>query len=160
MRIIYLLSLIFLLKACSAFFPEVINEEAIEEDITSLASVTEISWTGEENNYTFSVTLRSPDIGCEQYADWWEIIDLEGNLIYRRILGHSHVNEQPFTRSGGSVEINSKEVVSVRGHMNSESYGSQVMKGSTSDGFQAAVLAVDFAKDLEQEQPLPSNCAF
>ena len=93
MRIIYLLSLIFLLKACSAIFPEVIDEKLIEEDVSSLASVTEISWTGEEHNYTFSVTLRSPDTGCEQYADWWEIIDLEGNLIYRRILGHSHVNE-------------------------------------------------------------------
>ena len=161
MRVIYFLSLIFLFNACSILFPEVINEEEqLEEETGTLALVTETKWTGEENNYTFSVTIKSPDTGCQQYADWWEIIDLEGNLIYRRILGHSHVNEQPFTRSGGPVKITSEEIVYIRSHMNNNSFGSEVMKGSTSQGYETAVLAIDFAKDLEQEQPLPINCAF
>lgn len=129
-------------------------------DSPSSVSVTSVSVSGSEHAYTLNVTIKSTDTGCEQYADWWEVLDLGGNLIYRRILAHSHVNEQPFTRSGGKVAISGDQQVYVRGHMNNSGYGSAVIKGSVSAGFLPDSLDTSFAGDLEQTEPLPEGCAF
>jgi hypothetical protein len=104
--------------------------------------------------------VRSPDKGCNQYANWWEVLSENGELIYRRILGHSHVNEQPFTRSGGSVTISKDQVVIVRAHMNTSGYGTKTFKGSVSNGFTAFETEQNFANDLANQEPLPSSCAF
>ena len=125
-----------------------------------LADVTAVSVSGNPGSYQFSVTIESPDTGCSQYANWWEVISTDGTLIYRRVLGHSHVNEQPFTRSGGPVNITASEEVYIRAWMNSTGYGGKVMKGSVTNGFECTVLSSDFAKELSQQAPLPSNCAF
>ena len=74
------------------------------------AYVRSVSASGEANAYRFSVEISSPDLGCEQYADWWEVVDEDGELIYRRVLAHSHVSEQPFTRSGGPIDIDADQV--------------------------------------------------
>ncbi len=126
----------------------------------SQAVVTAVSHSGDDGNYTFSVELKSPDTGCDQYADWWEIFDKEGQLLYRRILGHSHVNEQPFTRSGGPVAITPTTFIYIRGHMNPLGYGSLVFSGTIEDGFVASELPIEFAADLVTVDPLPSGCAF
>jgi hypothetical protein len=139
---------------------ETSDEQEIQETTEGTASVTEVSVSGEENQYTFSVTISSTDLGCQHYADWWEVIDLDGNLLYRRILAHSHVNEQPFTRSGGPVEILEAIEIYVRAHMNSSGYGTKVFKGSISGGFTPTNLDSDFAKKLEETSPLPNGCAF
>jgi hypothetical protein len=81
-------------------------------------------------------------------------------LIYRRILGHSHVNEQPFIRSGGKINIIKNQIVIIRGHMNNTGYGTKAMKGSVSSGFVETTLDTNFAIELEQKEPLPGNCAF
>ena len=122
--------------------------------------VTAIAVSGEENQYNFSITIESDDTGCDQYADWWEIIDFDGNLLFRRILTHSHVNEQPFTRSGGPVSLTASNTVYVRAHMNNSGYGIKAFEGSVADGFKAIDLSANFAKDLEKAQPLPESCAF
>ncbi len=116
--------------------------------------------SGNENAYTFKVGIESPDKGCNQYANWWEVISENGDLVYRRILGHSHVNEQPFIRSGGTVNISKDQVIIIRAHMNTSSYGTQTFKGSVANGFALFTTAKDFAKELATEQPLPSGCAF
>lgn len=122
--------------------------------------VTQVEVTGDENAYTFNVTIESPDTGCDQYANWWEIVDLEGNLIYRRILDHSHVTEQPFTRAGENIALSKAQEVYVRLHMNNSGYAANAQKGSVASGFQAAELDVEFAKNLTETEPLPGACAF
>lgn len=84
----------------------------------------------------------------------------DGNLIYRRILAHSHVDEQPFTRSGGSVNITKNQKVWVRAHMNNTGYGGLAMKGSVEAGFQITPWPDGFAEGVENAAPLPSGCAF
>lgn len=53
----------------------------------------------------FSVTVQHADEGWDHYADNWEVLDREGNVLGTRELAHPHVREQPFTRSLGGVEI-------------------------------------------------------
>lgn len=136
------------------------ESEEMPQTTSGLAAITAVTVTSQDTGHTFSVTISSPDLGCIQYADWWEIIDLDGNLVYRRILAHSHVDEQPFTRSGGPVIITDDTEVYIRAHMNTTSYGSQVFKGNVANGFTLQNLDVEFAKDLETTDPLPANCAF
>jgi hypothetical protein len=124
------------------------------------ADVIDVKVSGNEGNYTFSVTIESPDTGCDQYADWWEVINPAGILIYRRILAHSHVNEQPFTRSGGRIDISDDQQVIIRAHMNNTGYGGNAMSGSVIEGFRATELEENFAKNLEKEAPIPTGCAF
>jgi hypothetical protein len=126
----------------------------------SQAEVLSIKVSGETGAYNFLVTVSSPDTGCDQYADWWEVISQDGELLYRRILLHSHVNEQPFTRSGGPVPIESDTIVLVRAHMHPGGYGSLAMKGSLDQGFEQVELSDDFAADLAERLPLPEDCDF
>jgi len=44
--------------------------------------------------------------------------------------------------------------------MNDAGYGSTVMRGTVADGFTQGELSVDFAADLENQAPLPNDCAF
>lgn len=50
-------------------------------------------------NWRVDVTLEHPDSGWDHYADGWDVLDAEGNLLGHRKLLHPHVDEQPFTRS-------------------------------------------------------------
>ena len=136
------------------------EELALQEMLLGEAMVTNVTVSGDENAYDFNVTIKSPDSGCSQYADWWEVFDMNGELLYRRILAHSHVNEQPFTRGGGPVEISKESVVYIRAHMNNLGYSTKVFKGSVTNGFVAEDLDVKFAKGLEEIEPLPETCAF
>ena len=124
------------------------------------ADVIDVSISGKPGDYRFSVTVSSPDTGCAQYADWWEVVSADGRLVYRRVLLHSHSGEQPFTRSGGPVDVQADEVVIVRGHMNGTGYGGSGLKGSVSSDFAITDIAGDFGADLAQQDPLPTGCAF
>lgn len=127
---------------------------------TSGADVVSVEVSGEQGAYTFSVTVDSPDEGCERYADWWEVISPQGELIYRRVLLHSHVGEQPFTRSGGPVQIEVDSIVWVRAHMHPDGYGGSAVRGSAGKGFESAELERNFASHLEEIPPLPNDCDF
>lgn len=156
-----LFSFFLFLTSCSANENQK-EETVITESNTELkANIVSVSTSGEAGNYTFSVGISSPDKGCEQYANWWEVISEDGKtLIYRRILGHSHVNEQPFVRSGGTVAISNTQVVIIRAHMNTSGYGTTVFKGAVSTGFTKYVITDEFANNLETQAPQPSNCTF
>ena len=125
-----------------------------------MADVVALKATGSPNAYQFSVGIESPDTGCDQYADWWEVLSEDGRLLYRRVLDHSHVDEQPFVRSGGPVAIDADTVVWVRAHMNTTGYGGKALKGSVASGFQTADLDPGFAAGAAAEPPQPSGCAF
>ncbi len=124
-----------------------------------LADVEGVEATGDPWDYTFAVTVHSPDLDCSQYADWWEVVQDDGTLVYRRILNHSHADEQPCTRTGGPVEIADGDEVIVRAHMNEQGYGGQAMRGSVRDGFVVdPSITATFAAELESADPQPEDC--
>jgi hypothetical protein len=125
------------------------------------ADVVTVATSGDAGSYQFSVTLKSPDSGCDRYADWWEVVTAEGELVYRRILAHSHVDEQPFTRSGGPVDVTPEDALFVRAHMSAGGYAGTAQRGTVADGFALALdVAPDFASQLALSPPLPDGCAF
>ena len=135
------------------------------------AHVMAVSVSGEPENYTYAVTVESADIDCSQYADWWEVLDPNGSLIYRRILEHSHTDENgttdadafgnTFTRSGGPVVVAARDVVIVRAHMSVGGYNGTVLIGTADEGFfYAKGFESGFATGVEDDPPLPAGCLF
>lgn len=134
------------------------------EPDTEFAAVVSVQVSGGPGAYSFNVGVLSPDTGCEQYANWWEVISDDGTqLLYRRILTHSHVPPdflQPFVRSGGTADVGSDEVVIIRAHMNTSGFGPMVLRGSADTGFVAFESPEDFAAALADEAPQPGTCPF
>lgn len=58
-----------------------------------------ISASGGENSFRIDVTIKHADTGWDHYANQWDILDEQGELLGTRVLHHPHENEQPFTRS-------------------------------------------------------------
>ena len=54
---------------------------------------------------SFAVTVRHADEGWKHYADRWQVLSPDGEVIATRVLRHPHVNEQPFTRRLGKVKV-------------------------------------------------------
>jgi hypothetical protein len=67
--------------------------------------------------YRFEVTLEHADTGWDHYADRWDVVGPNGDVLGSRTLYHPHVDEQPFTRSLSGVRI-PKETkrVDIRAH--------------------------------------------
>ena len=74
--------------------------------------------------WTFHVTVRHPDTGWEDYADGWDVVTPDGQVLkasaadpFTRLLLHPHENEQPFTRSQSGVVVpDGVTTVTVRAH--------------------------------------------
>ncbi|WP_200762883.1 hypothetical protein [Nitrosophilus alvini] len=79
-----------------------------------------------KNTYNFHVTVKHSDEGQKHYADRWEILDENGEVLAIRILHHPHIDEQPFTRSMYDVEL-PKDVkeVKIRAHDLIHGYGGE-----------------------------------
>ena len=127
--------------------------ETIRADIVDVAQV-----GGEEGNYTLRVGIKSTETGCQQYADWWEILSADGNLVHRRVLGHPHRTEQPFRRDGVNIEIQKDTVIYIRAHMNNKGYVGDVFKGSVESGFSVVNTVPAFDAGIELEDPQPPEC--
>jgi hypothetical protein len=54
---------------------------------------------------TFSVTLEHGDEGWNHFANQWDVVTLDDELLGSRVLHHPHVDEQPFMRSLSGVII-------------------------------------------------------
>ena len=173
-KLSYLLAFIVFLTGCSGIEPSASGKPTASSVVAkpiddtqsdlpqpmSYADVISVEVSGSDTSYRFSIGVRSPDTGCDQFADWWEVLSPDGLLLYRRVLLHSHVGEQPFTRSGGPVPILYDQEVIIRAHMNTSGYGGQAFRGSVAEGFTPFELAVDFAASLENQPPLPKGCDF
>jgi hypothetical protein len=123
------------------------------------ADVLRVSAKGAPGSYSFAVTVRSPDRDCDRYANWWEVVSPDGKLLFRRVLMHSHPDEQPFTRPGGPVPISADQTVIVRAHLHPSGYGGAALRGSVAKGFAAWTDAPPgFAAELAREEPLPREC--
>lgn len=55
--------------------------------------------------WRFDVSILHTDTGWDHYADSWRVLDMDGNELGMRVLGHPHQTEQPFTRSLSGVQI-------------------------------------------------------
>ncbi len=77
-----------------------------------------------DGTYTFSVTVQHEDEGWKHYADRWEIIGPNDEVLATRVLLHSHVGEKSFTRTKAGVSIpETIERVRVRAHDSLHGYG-------------------------------------
>lgn len=82
----------------------------------------------------FSVTVEHADAGWDHYADRWEILDAQGEIIAVRELAHPHDNEQPFTRSLGGVRIPpGVEQLTLRAHDSVHGYGGRELELALGD---------------------------
>jgi len=123
------------------------------------ADVVSVETEEVDGSYTFGVEVDSPDKGCDQYANWWEILSADGKLIYRRLLAHSHTDEQPFIRDGGPVNIMPDSELIIRAHMHPSGYGGKAYKGSVDGGFVATDLPPSFAAEVLKQPPFADYCA-
>ncbi len=82
-----------------------------------------------DGTYGFSTTVFHKDTGWKHYADKWDIIGPDGEVIATRVLYHPHVDEQPFTRSLGRVAIpvGLREVM-VRAHCSVDGDGTRTFR--------------------------------
>ncbi len=96
-----------------------------EEDDMANADVLYVrAEEAEDGTWTFEVTVEHPDTGWEDYADGWDVVTPEGEVLksnpddaFTRVLLHPHENEQPFTRSQREIDIpESVTQVRVRAH--------------------------------------------
>lgn len=91
----------------------------------------------QSSSWRADVTLKHADTGWEHYADAWRLVDATGKLIATRVLYHPHVNEQPFTRSLGNIEIPAgTDIIFVEAHDKQHGWSPQRVKVdlSTSSG--------------------------
>lgn len=140
-------------------------------DVEPYANVVKVTTSGNEGKYTFNVSVESSDIDCTQYANWWEVLTEDGALVYRRIIEHSHTDENgtsdpdkpgnTYTRNGGPVPVAADTVVLVRSHLSTGGYNGMVMRGTAAGEFvQAPDIGGDFAPGVERLEPQPTSCAF
>jgi len=86
-----------------------------------------------DNTWAFHVTVRHPDQGWEDYADGWDVVTPQGEVLkadpgdpFTRLLLHPHVDEQPFTRSQDGIKVPPDvTVLTVRAHDLVDGYGGQ-----------------------------------
>ena len=116
--------------------------------------------TGESGDLTVFVTIRSDETGCDQYADWWEVVTPEGELVTRRVLAHSHPDDNPFERSEAGVDLSRTEPVVIRAHMAPGGYVGDALEGSFDSGFTPAALPDGWFGELQLQEPLPTDCLF
>lgn len=82
-----------------------------------------VTYTG-DNTFSFSATIQHADEGWKHYADRWEVLSPDGEVLGTRVLLHPHEQEQPFTRSLSGVKIPAAiQSVAIRAHDSTHGWG-------------------------------------
>ena len=94
------------------------------------ADVVDVTATPEGGGaWRFDVTVRHADEGWDHYADRWEVLSPDGEVLGVRELLHPHVDEQPFTRSLTGVAIpEGVDEVEVRARDSVHGFGGATMR--------------------------------
>jgi hypothetical protein len=123
--------------------PTVASMGDANADVTYVRAVQDADGT-----WTFHVTVAHPDTGWEDYADGWDVLTPDDEVLlpdpeaaFTRVLLHPHVDEQPFTRSQAGIEIPAEvEAVMVRAHDLVDGFGGREvtvdLTRSTGDGYE------------------------
>ena len=86
------------------------------------------AFQGSNGKWRFNVTVAHADEGWDHYADKWDVVGPDGEILGTRILHHPHENEQPFTRSLGGVDIPEDVTeVTLRAHDSQHGYDGKAM---------------------------------
>lgn len=113
-----------------------------------------------DGSWTFSVTVRHPDTGWEDYADGWDVMTPDGQVLkaapddpFTRLLLHPHVKEQPFTRSQSRIVIpDGVTRVTVRAHSLTRGFGGREivvdLTQSSGEGFEVQRAATPESRAL------------
>ena len=103
-----------------------------------------------DGTWTFDVTVEHPDTGWEDYADGWDVVTPDGEVLkadpadtFTRLLAHPHVGEQPFTRSQSGIAVPDGVVlVVVRAHDIVDGFGGREvnvqLEAVSGDGFEVS----------------------
>ena len=90
-----------------------------EADVLAVKAVQE-----KDGTWAFDVTVHHADEGWKHYANGWEVVGPDGNVIAKRKLHHPHVEEQTFTRLMRHIVIPEEvTTVTVRAHDLVHGYG-------------------------------------
>jgi len=93
------------------------------------ADVLEVEVTAAGEGYRFAVTVAHADEGWDHYADRFEVVTPEGEILGVRTLHHPHVDEQPFTRSLSGVAVPERlTTVVVRARDSVHGYGGETVE--------------------------------
>ena len=89
------------------------------------AQVTYVKASQSSNgSWCFDTQVRHNDEGWQHYADAWQVVSQQGDVLGERVLLHPHKNEQPFTRRLCGIEIpNDTTKVTVRARCNVHGFG-------------------------------------
>jgi hypothetical protein len=106
--------------------PPLATEERGNADVLHVRAV-----QAGDGRWTFYVTVEHPDTGWEDYANGWDVLTPDGEVLkpdpdslFTRLLLHPHENEQPFTRSQSGIVIAAcVSRVLVRAHDLVDGYG-------------------------------------
>jgi hypothetical protein len=80
----------------------------------------------EDGRCVVQATVRHADEGWDHYADGFEVLTPDGEVIARRVLRHPHVDEQPFTRALPGIEIPAGvDSVRIRAHDSVHGFGGE-----------------------------------
>ena len=93
--------------------------------IAGEATIVDVQAARDGDAWRFDMTVSHGDEGWDHYADGYEVLDAEGEVLATRVLRHPHVDEQPFTRTlDAQIPLTVKEV-RIRAHDSEHGYGGE-----------------------------------